>query len=85
MAIAFYMRELFDSMEIQKEQFATQSAAIALNDPKEPTNEGDLDKNAVKWQITVPEEDEAKKMLNQPKFYNLTIERTNEMTLEGRK
>jgi hypothetical protein len=70
------VRELADSMETQKEQFATQGAAVVINEPQiknETSNENEHEKNWIRKRLYVESEDEKKKIKNEPKFFNNTV------------
>ena len=75
------MRALFDSMEIQKEQFATQSAAVTLTEPQTDKNAEEIEMTGVRVPHPVPELDERTIMQNQPKNYDFVIEPQTELNL----
>lgn len=74
-------REIYDSMELQKEQFATQSAAVILTEPQKDKKKEEPENTAVRIQITVKSEDQRMIMKNEPKNYNFQIERGAELQL----
>ena len=76
-------REIYDSMEIQKEQFATQSAAVTLTETQNDRNIGDIDMAEDRVPFSVQELDERIIMKNQPKNYDFVIEKTAELTING--
>ena len=78
------MRALFDSMEIQKEQFATQSAAVTLTEPQIDKNAKDKEMTGVRFPHPVPELDERSIMKNQPKNYDFVIEPQTELNLTAK-
>ena len=75
------MRALFDSMEIQKEQFATQSAAVTLTEPQTDKNAEEIEMTEDRVPYPVPELDERNIMQNQPKNYDFVIEPQTELNL----
>ena len=77
------VREIYDSMETQKEQFATQSAAVTLTEPQNEKNAGEVEMTEDRVPFPIQELDERVIMKNQPKNYNFVIERTAEFTLGG--
>ena len=79
------VRELHDSMEMQKVQFATQSAAVNLNETSNKKTVDNLVMTSERMQFTVEEENEATKMKNAPKSYNFITEHQVDLKLDGRK
>ena len=77
------VRELADSMEVQKEQFATQSAHVTLTESKNEKISDDLLMTADRVQISVNEVNQREIMKNEPKNYDFKIERTAELSLSG--
>ena len=77
------VREIYDSMELQKEQFATQSAAVTLTEPQNEKKAGEVEMTEDRVPFPIQELDERVIMKNQPKNYNFVIERTAEFTLGG--
>jgi hypothetical protein len=82
-------RAVYDSMDIQKEQFATQSAAVVLSEPekekgndKEKTPEERL-MTELRIRISIKSEDQREIMKNEPKSYNFISEKTAEVQLDG--
>ena len=76
-------REIYDSMEIQKEQFATQSAAVTLTEPQNERNAGEIEMIEDRVPYPIKELDERTIMKNQPKNYDFVVERTAELSLGG--
>ena len=79
-------RAMYDSMEMQKEQFATMSATVILTQPtnKEKELEKEMTENRV--QYTVHELDQREIMKNEPKvFSNMVIEKAAELKIESKK
>ena len=74
-------REIYDSMELQKERFATQSAAVTLTEPINEKNVGEVEMTEDRVPFPIKELDERTIMKNQPKNYDFVIERTAELTL----
>ena len=85
--IEAYMTAPDDSMEKQKEQFAIQSEAVVITDPKkENVDEKTVEdpENQIRWKITIAQEDEREKIKNEPKiFSNLVIEKQNELKIDS--
>jgi hypothetical protein len=82
-------RAVYDSMDIQKEQFATQSAAVVLSEP-EKEKENDKEKTPeerlmteLRIRISIKSEDQREIMKNEPKSYNFISEKTAEVQLDG--
>ena len=79
------VRELCDSMEVQKEQFATMSATVTLTKPTNENKQLEKEMTENRVQYTVHELDQREIMKNEPKvFSNMVIERTNELTIESK-
>ena len=76
-------RGIYDSMDLQKEQFATHSAAVVLNDPKEEKKVDEFEMTSERMQFTVKSEDQREIMKNEPKSYHFIIERSAEVSLNG--
>jgi hypothetical protein len=80
-------REMHDSLDMQKEQFAIRSAAVVINEShNDKTDEKTVEnpENKLRWQISVTNEDERKKMKNEPKvFGNMVIEKANEIKIDA--
>ena len=76
-------REIYDSMELQKEQFATQSAAVTLTEPQNEKNADEIEMTEDRVPFPIKELDERTIMKNQPKNYDFVIERTAELTIGG--
>ena len=83
------VRGLFDSMDVQKEQFATQSKDIVLkesNNVKTDEKTVENPENKDRWRICIQQEDEREKMKSEPKvFSNLVIEKASELTFDATK
>jgi hypothetical protein len=81
------IRSQYDSMDIQKEQFATQIEAVVISDPNtEKTNEktADVHKNEVRWREPVESENERTKIKNSPRvFSNIVIEKQAELHFDA--
>ena len=77
------VRGMYDSMDMQKEQFATQSAAVILNEPQQEKIVDELVMTSDRMQFTVESEDERKNMRNAVKEYNFIIDRQMDVKLEG--
>ena len=78
------VRALTDSMELQKEQFATQSAAVTLTEPQTDKNAADIEMTEDRTRITVKECDERINMQNEPKNYGFVIEPQTELNLTAK-
>ena len=76
-------REIYDSMEIQKEQFATQSAAVTLTEPQNEKNAGEIEMTEDRVPYPIKELDERAIMKNQPKNYDFVVEKTAELNMNG--
>lgn len=82
------VREVYDSLEAQKELFTTQSRdAVIKNPPQEvATVDGkplDNDPNKMRWQICIKTEDERENMKNAPKvFLNIVADKSANVTIE---
>ena len=74
-------REIYDSMEIQKEQFATQSAAVTLTEPQNEKNAGEVEMTEDRVPYPIKELDERAIMKNQPKNYDFVVEKTAELNM----
>ena len=74
-------RIMHDSLESQKEQFALLSAAQELVDPK-PVKYENLEMTSVRMQFSVEQEDQRKKMKNEPKASNWIIDNSNDKKLQ---
>ena len=74
-------REIYDSMELQKEQFATQSAAVTLTEPQSARNADETEMTQDRVPYPVKELDERIIMKNQPKNYDFVVERSAELNL----
>lgn len=77
------VREVYDSMEMQKEQFATQSAAFTLAETQNEKKADEVEMTADRVPFPIEELDERLIMRNQPKNYDFVIERTAEIQLGG--
>ena len=78
------VRELADSMEVQKEQFAIQSAAVNLTKPKNEKQKDELEMTEDRVPYPVEECNEFTIQKSQPKvFSNLVIEHTAEVNLSA--
>ena len=78
------VRELADSMEVQKEQFAIQSAAVNLTEPKNEKQKDELEMTEDRVPYPVEECNEFTIQKSQPKvFSNLVIEHTAEVNLSA--
>ena len=77
-------REIYDSMEIQKEQFATQSAAVTLTESQIDKNGEEIEMTGVRFPHPVPELDERTIMQHQPKNYDFVIEPQTELNLTAK-
>ena len=76
-------REIYDSMEVQKEQFATQSAAVTLTEPQNEKNAGEVEMTEDRVPYPIKELDERAIMKNQPKNYDFVVEKTAELNMNG--
>ena len=76
-------REIYDSIELQKEQFATQSAAVTLTEPQNEKNAGEVEMTEDRVRYPVKELDERTIMKNQPKSYDFVVEKTAELNIGG--
>ena len=76
-------REIYDSMELQKEQFATQSAAVTLTESQIVKNTEEIEMTGVRFPHPVPELDERTIMQHQPKNYDFVVEKTAELNING--
>ena len=76
-------REIYDSMELQKEQFATHSAAVTLTEPQNERISGVLEMTEDRVPFPIKELDERVIMKKQPKNYDFVVERTEELSLGG--
>ena len=76
-------REIYDSMELQKEQFATQCAAVTLTEPKSEKKADEVEMTGDRVPFPIKELDERTIMKSQPKNYNFVVERTTELSLGG--
>lgn len=74
------VRELADSMEVQKEQFATMSAAVTLTKPTDK-NPLAVDMTADRVQYPIKELDERDIMKHEPKIYNFVGDPKTEKNL----
>jgi hypothetical protein len=76
------VRELSDSMEFQKEQFATLSADAVIKEPKNIKTSDDH-KNEIRWREPVESENERKKIESSPKdFGSKVVENDKEKKIE---
>jgi hypothetical protein len=75
------VRELSDSMDFQKEQFATMSAAATLNKPINKKNELEKEMTGDRVKISVDELDERAIMQNELKNYNFIVDKTPDKDL----
>ena len=73
-------REMHDSLEMQKEQFATRSTAVTLTKPAEKSELTD-DMTADRIQYSVKELDERDIMKHEPKIYNFIVEQQADLEL----
>ena len=78
-------RKIYDSMELQKEQFATRSAAVTLTDPQNEKNAGEVEMTEDRVPYPIKELDERVIMKNQPKNYDFVVEKTAELNMNGPK
>ena len=76
-------RAVYDSIDKQKEQFATQSAAVTLTEPQNERNAGEIEMIEDRVPYPIKELDERTIMKNQPKNYDFVVERTEELSLGG--
>ena len=76
-------RSKCDSMELQKEQFATQSAHVTLTVPQNEKKTDEILMTSDRVQISIKTLDQREIMKNEPKSYNFVIERTAELTLSA--
>ena len=74
---------VYDSMDKQKEQFATQSAAVTLTEPQNDRNAGEIEMTEDRVPYPIKELDERTIMRNQPKNYDFVVELTAELGLGG--
>ena len=77
------VREIYDSMEIQKEQFATQSAAVTLTEPQNERNIDEIEMTEDRVPFSIKELDERIIMKNQPQNYDFVVEKTAELNMNG--
>ena len=70
-------------MDKQKEQFATQSAAVTLTEPQNDRNAGEIEMTEDRVPYPIKELDERTIMRNQPQNYDFVVERTAELGLGG--
>ena len=70
-------------MEIQKEQFATQSAAVTLTEPQNEKNADEVEMTEDRVPYPIKELDERAIMKNQPKNYDFVVEKTAELNING--
>ena len=81
------VRELSDSMEFQKEQFATLSEANSISiPPKQNADEktNDIHKNETRWREPVESQNEREKMKHEPKvFSNMVIDKAAELRIDA--
>lgn len=80
-------REKCDSLERQKEQFATLSASYTFNkvDTKENVNDGDKKENEIRTRLEMEHLNERKIMKSLPTQYNFTIENDISLTINATK
>ena len=76
-------RSKCDSMELQKEQFATQSAHVTLTVPQNEKKTDDIFMTSDRVQISIKTLDQREIMKKEPKNYNFVMERTAELTLNA--
>ena len=76
-------REIYDSMELQKEQFATRSAAVTLTEPQNEKNIDEIEMTADRVPFSIKELDERVIMKNQPKNYDFVVEKAAELNMNG--
>ena len=76
-------RELYDSMELQKEQFATQSAAVTLTEPQNEKRADEIEMTEDRVPLSIKELDERTIMKNQPKNYDFVVEKAAELNISG--
>jgi hypothetical protein len=80
------VRELYDSYTTQMVEFATQSEAVVINEPKtKQTNEKTAEEleNQTRWRISIKQEDEREKIKNEPKiFSNMVIEKQADLKID---
>ena len=74
-------REVYDSMELQKEQFATQSAHVTLTEAQNEKKTDEIVMTTDRVQISIKALDQRIIMKNEPKSYNFVIERAAEVNL----
>ena len=77
------VRALSDSMEVQKEQFATQSAAINLTETKDEQQLTADEMTADRVRISVKSEDQVEIMKHEPKSNNFIIEQVAQFSYIG--
>ena len=75
--------EIYDSLELQKEQFATQSAAVTLAEPQNKRNAGEVEMTEDRVSFPIKELEERTIMKNQPKNYDFVVEKTAELSMNG--
>ena len=80
-------RALYDSLEKQMVEFATQCEAISISEPpKEKTDElaAEAQEDYIRKREPVESENEREKQKNEPKVWsNLVIEKTNELKIDS--
>lgn len=81
------VRDVYDSLEAQKELFTTQSRdAVIKNPPQDMNLQGkplEDDPNKMRWQICIKTEDERENMKNAPKvFLNIVADKSASVTIE---
>ena len=80
------VRELSDSMEVQKEQFATRSAAAILTETQN-VKDNDVEETLLddgRTRLNIKKLDERTLMANEAKTYNFIVENVASFTIEGR-
>jgi len=80
------VRELSDSMDVQKEQFATRSAAAILTDSQN-VKDNDVEETLLddgRTRLSIKKLDERTLMANEAKSYNFIVENVASFTIEGR-
>ena len=78
-------RKQSDSMDKQREQFATQSAAVNIIEPQKEKKIDDFVMTSDRMQFVVESENERAKMKKEEKIYNFIIDNKQELSLNAPK
>ena len=77
------VRGKIDSMDLQKEQFATQSAHVKLTDKQNEKQVDEIVMTEDRVRITVKSEDQRMLMKNEPKTFNFIVERNAQLNINA--